>query len=50
MKGTRKVLDNASTSENKLVQKKLDDANAALKKMDVSVFENKVIAKQKNER
>jgi len=50
MKGTRKVLDRASANEEKFVQKKLDEANVVLKRMDVSVFKNKVIPKQKNER
>lgn len=45
MKGTRKVLDKASANEDKLVQKKLDEANAALKRMDVSVFKRKAISK-----
>lgn len=50
MKGTRKVAGNASSSENKFVQKKLDEANAALKRMDVSVFKSKVTPNQSNER
>lgn len=50
MKGTRKAPGNISASENKFVQKKLDEANAALKRMDVSVFERKVMPNQRNEK
>lgn len=48
MKATRKVPTAISASENKFVQKKLDEANAALKRMDVSVFERKATSNQKN--
>lgn len=50
MKGTRKVLEEISTKEESFVQRKLDEANAVLRRMDISVFENKIDPKRKNER
>jgi hypothetical protein len=50
MKGTKKVLEKTSTKEESFVQRKLDEANAVLRRMDISVFENKVDPKRKNER
>ncbi|MCF0073269.1 hypothetical protein LZD49_22505 [Dyadobacter sp. CY261] len=50
MKGTRKALEGPSANEETFVQRKLDEANAVLRRMDVSVFENKIVQKRKNER
>jgi ribosome-associated translation inhibitor RaiA len=38
------------TNEERLVQKKLDEANTVLRRMDVSVFKNKIDLQQRNEK
>jgi len=50
MKETRKQSVNISASENKIVQRKLDEANAALKRVKASIFERKVTPNHTNER
>jgi ribosome-associated translation inhibitor RaiA len=37
-------------NEERLVQKKLDEANAVLRRMDVSVFKNGIDLQQRNEK